>query len=363
MNPLWIDRDDFSGAWPTMSVDALHLLQSGNRHALPVHISYPSPGPVILENTEQPSVESERATARRQTLLGFAAAGTVVVFWSGFNIVSRLGGRSALTPFDLAALRFGLSALILLPVFLRRPAAIPWPRLFVLSSFGGLGYALLVYSGFSLAPAAHAGVLVNGGIPFATALVAWGLLGFRPNRGVVMAFSLTGLGIALTAYQSMTVAAGPGSMQWLGDVFFFCGALCWGVFGVLLRKWHLRPFDAMAGLATVSALLYLPVYVLWLPKAMLVVPMPQLILQGAYQGIVAAVGAGLLFAYASQTIGPIKAALMLALVPGISAVAAVPLLGEPISATTVFGLVCVTLGAVLGAIASIPHSPDRVAGR
>ena len=54
---------------------------------------------------------------------------------------------------------------------------------------------------------------------------------------------------------------------------------------------------------------------------------------------------------------------MLALVPGITAVAAVPLLGEPINATTVFGLICVTFGAVLGAIASAPHSPVRPTGR
>ena len=50
---------------------------------------------------------------------------------------------------------------------------------------------------------------------------------------------------------------------------------CWGVFGVLLRKWRLRPLDAMAGLATVSALLYLPVYFLWLPTSMSTAPTAQ----------------------------------------------------------------------------------------
>lgn len=316
-----------------------------------------------MADSKQSTAAVDRAALKRQTWLGFAAAGLVVVLWSGFNIVSRLGGRSAMTPFDIAALRFGLSALVLLPVFLRRPRAIAWPKLVLLASFGGLGYALLVYSGFALAPAAHAGVLVNGGIPFATALVAWALLGFRPNRGVWAAFSLTGLGIGLIAFQSITLPAAADSRQWLGDLLFFGGALCWGVFGVLLRKWHLRPFDAMAGLAVCSALLYLPVYWLWLPKAMFAVPLTQLILQGVYQGLVAAVGAGLLFAYASQTIGPIKAALMLALVPGISAVAAVPLLGEPINALILLGLVCVSLGAVLGAVASAPHGAARPAGR
>lgn len=300
-----------------------------------------------------------RAHLRGQTLSGFAAAGLVVLFWSGFNIVSRLGGRSALTPFDLAAMRFGISAFLLLPVFLRRPRAIAWPRLLVLGGFGGLGYGLLIYSGFSLAPASHAGVIVNGGIPFATALFAWPLLGFRPKRGVVVAFALTGLGIALIAYQSLSWAVGTAPRQWLGDLFFFGGALCWGLFGVLLRKWNLRPFDAMAGIATVSALLFLPVYLVALPKALTLVPTEQLLLQAVYQGIIAAVLAGLLYAYASQTIGPIKAALMLALVPGISGVAAVPILNEPLGALTIAGLLCVSGGAILGAIASSPPGARR----
>ena len=45
-----------------------------------------------------------------------------------------------------------------------------------------------------------------------------------------------------------------------------------------------------------------------------------------------------------------KAALMLALVPAISALAAVPLLNEPLVTTTLAGLLCVTLGAILGAL-------------
>ena len=317
------------------------------------------PGLGTLEDSEQSAETADHAAARRQTLLGFAAAATIAVIWSGFNIVSRLGGRSELTGFDLGALRFGVSALILFAVFLRRPTAIPWQQLVLLSMFGGIGYSLMVYCGFTLAPAAHAGILVNGGIPFTTALVAWLLLGFRPNRGVLIAFSLTGLGIALMAIHSLTVPTATASRQWQGDILFLGGALCWGVFGVLLRMWRLRPLDAMAGLATVSALLYLPVYFLWLPTSMSTAPTAQIILQGGYHGIVVAICGGLLFTYAAQTIGPVKAALVLALVPGITAVAAVPLLGEPIDAITVFGLVCVTLGAVIGAIASAPHSPAR----
>lgn len=108
----------------------------------------------------------------RSVTKGFIAALAVVICWSGFNIVSRMGGRNILTPFDLAALRFGISALILSP-FLLTTRFIATPlQLTILALFGGHSYALLVYAGFSLAPAAHAGVLVNGGIPFAAALIA-----------------------------------------------------------------------------------------------------------------------------------------------------------------------------------------------
>jgi len=67
--------------------------------------------------------ESHRMTAealpvpshRRHLLKGFAAAAAVVVVWSGFNIVSRLGGRSPLTPYDMAAIRFVFSGIVCLP--------------------------------------------------------------------------------------------------------------------------------------------------------------------------------------------------------------------------------------------------------
>ena len=50
---------------------------------------------------------------------GLLAALAVVVFWSGFNIVSRFGATASFTPFDIAALRFGVSGAIALPLYLR----------------------------------------------------------------------------------------------------------------------------------------------------------------------------------------------------------------------------------------------------
>jgi len=88
---------------------------------------------------------------------GLLAALAVVVFWSGFNIVSRFGATATFTPFDIAALRYGVSGAIALPLFLRFVPRQDWPRHMVLAAVGGLGYGILVYSGFAFAPSAHAG--------------------------------------------------------------------------------------------------------------------------------------------------------------------------------------------------------------
>lgn len=272
----------------------------------------------------------------------------VVLIWSGFNIVSRFGSKNALTPFDITAIRFAVSGMIFLPVFIFRRRSMTWLQLLIVGGMGGISYSSFVYSGFALAPAAHAGILVNGGIPFATALVSWAFMGYRPGRRAMLSLLVAGLGIAIIGLQSFSHDGGSSGRQWLGDIFFLCAATSFAVFGLLLRKWRIPPLDATVGVAVVAMLFYLPVYVLFLPKALASVAMPQILLQCLYQGVLAASVAQLLYTFANHTIGPIKASMMLALVPGVSAVAAVPLLGEALGMTTIAGVVLVTCGALLG---------------
>ena len=294
-------------------------------------------------------------SSRPHLVKGFAAIAAVIVVWSGFNIVSRLGGRGPLTPYDMAAIRFVFSGLVCLPFVLARWRRLDWPKLAVLAALGGVGYALLAYAGFALAPTAHAGILVNGGIPFASALLAWWVLGHRPGVRSELALLIAGVGIVLIGVHSFGQFAGVPAQQWLGDVFFMLAALCYASFGLLLKQWQVSPLDATIGVAVIALVCYLPVYLLFLPKAIASVPISFVLGQGVYQGILAATLASLLFAYAIHNIGPQRATLMLAMVPGLSAIAAVPLLGESLDAVTLAGVLLVTVGAVLGAT----HQPAR----
>jgi drug/metabolite transporter (DMT)-like permease len=288
---------------------------------------------------------------KTKTLRGFAAVMIVVLCWSGFNIVSRLGGKSALTPFDLGALRFMVAGCIALPLFiavLRRSSREQLKQFFIVTCFGGLGYSLAAYSGFSFAPAAHAGVLINGGIPFVTAVIAWLWLKHKPHGRGLLGLLIALGGIVLIGVESFTHSEAH-SQQWIGDLAFFYAAISWAIAGLLMRRWHMKPVDTAAMTIGISAVLYLPVYALFLPKALHQVSTDLLLLQGFYQGVIAAIVAGVFYNYANHTIGPHKASLMLALVPGISAILAVPLLGETLTTVTIAGVVLVTTGAVLGA--------------
>ncbi|NMG36481.1 EamA family transporter [Azoarcus sp. TTM-91] len=279
---------------------------------------------------------------------GRLAAGFVVLCWSGFNIVSRFGSTGTFTAFDLGALRFGVSAAIALPFFLRLVPRGDWPRHAALACFGGLGYALLVYAGFQFAPSAHAGVFVNGGIPFWTVIILAAGAGFRLPRHVLIALLLSTAGLVLIGAESLFAPQRAGT--WIGDLLFFAAAACWAVFGLLTRHWRIAPQRAVLGIASISAVVYLPVYLAFLPKAIQQAGWPDLLLQGIYQGVIAAMLAAGMYSYANHKIGASQAAMALALVPAVSAIGASLLIDEAISLTAAIGIVIVSAGALFGAL-------------
>ena len=100
-------------------------------------------------------------------LTGYAAAWCIVFVWSFWLIVSRVANQSGLTIYDLAAFRYGLAALIAVPLCLYYK---PWrglrlAQIAVLSFILGPVYILIVFSGFLYAPAAHGGIFMNGVLP------------------------------------------------------------------------------------------------------------------------------------------------------------------------------------------------------
>ena len=275
---------------------------------------------------------------------GYLDACFVVLIWSGFVLISRIGGKSELLSYDVVALRFGVAAIVLLPMWARNKVNLLQPKLLVLSLIGGIGYCTLVYLGFRHAPAAHAGILLPGFLPFESAFFAWLMLHERPTARRLAGLLVIALGVLSLASESIRDAGST----WLGDITFLAAGTLWALYATLVRKWHVQPWEATIGLALVSAALYLPVYILCLPKGIMIAPWHTIALQGFYQGFMAMVVAMIFYMRAMKAIGPTKLGLCMALVPAISGLAAIPLLGEALSLPVALGLLLTTLGAWLG---------------
>ena len=280
-------------------------------------------------------------------------AGLIAVFfticiWAGFILVSRHGGKSVLTGWDVTALRFGIGALIAL-FFLPRVALPPYKVILLFSMFGGVGYAIAVYVAFRLAPAAHAAVLLPGALPFSTAVIAWLWLRQKPSPSQRIALMLVFVGIALTAADTLSHGAHLTGMQMFGDLLFLCGSSFWAVFTLLLRRYPVPPLTAAVSTTLGSAILYLPIWWLFLPSTLNQAPAAEIAMQAIYQGVLVVFVAMMLYTFAVRRLGAQTVALLMAIVPGLAAMAAVPVLGEPLSMLTLAGLGAVTTGALLGA--------------
>lgn len=291
---------------------------------------------------------------------GYLAAIGTVAIWTGFILISRLGGKSALTGFDILALRLGTAALLLFLFAARLPAE-AWgnKRLWILAAIGGVGFGVLAYSGFKSVPAAHGAILIPGMQPFLAAVLSWWLAGEKPSAPRMAGYACIAAGVSLVAVPILSGNWSPAMLA--GDGLVFAASLTWAVFGMLAKRWGFEPWLLTRFIAIGSAILYLPVYVLFLPKALNAVPWSTLVVQALYQGIGPAILAMVLYLRAVSILGPSRVAALIALVPVLAGLLAVPLLDEPLTVWLAAGLLSVSLGAFL-ASRPLPAAPAQAAG-
>ncbi len=283
--------------------------------------------------------------SRRDRLIGYGLVLFTLAVWASFILISRLAGKSVLTPWDTTALRFGTAALVLLPVVVFKTGIrhfFTW-QFVVVAMLGGLGYAMLAYVGFSLAPAAHGAIFLHGLLPFFTALMGWLIIREPMNRDRWLGLSCIAFGIGAMMWLEMQKP--QTSFGW-GDVMFVGASASWAAYTALLKRWQMPPVDATMGVALVSAVLYLPIYWLFLPSGLAHASWQVIALQAGFQGILVVIVAMLTFIAAVQRLGAFTVGCFLALAPMLAATLAVPVLDEPLTLGLMLGL----LGMVTGAL-------------
>lgn len=282
--------------------------------------------------------------------VGFTAAFFTLLLWAGFLLISRFGLRADMAALDLAALRFGVGFLVTAPImFMVGMAGLSLTRCLVIGTAAGLGFPLMAYHGFQLAPAAHAAVLMPGCLPLFTVLFG-ALIGLE-RIGPIRWLGLGG--IALGAALLLVASGGAGAPgQWLGDLLFLGGAASWAVYTVAAKAWKVPPLNGVAVIGVFSALVYVPIYALFVFDGLPPVPTEMLVIQGLYHGVVATVLALFTFATAVRHIGAANATMILSFTPALATVAAIPVLGEVPDPLSWVGLALVTLGLITAVLAT-----------
>ena len=277
--------------------------------------------------------------------MGYVYVAITMCIWGGFTITSRLNAIWHISAWDITALRFGLAFCILTPILIyKKDTAFLFKKEpFILAMLGGVVYCLTSYSAFHYVPAAHAAIFLNGCIPLATAIAAYLLFKepFDKHTWISLSIMLCAIsGMSLLMYRETGVAFG------FGDLLFFLSAVWWGIFTVLLKQWKLSAWHAMTGVAIWSAIVYIPIYLLFLPKHLADATFAHLAMQTVFHGIFVVMIATLAYIEAIKRLGAFQTGSIVTLAPFIAAIIAVPLLGESLSLAMICGLIGMGIGAL-----------------
>ena len=287
------------------------------------------------------------SSERGSIILGSVTAICVVFFWSGWIVISRLGVTGHLTIFDLTGLRHGIGAVVALPYIIWSRAwrgLTPW-RTLILTLTAGAPYALLSYSGFIYAPAAHGGVFLNGCLPIFTTLFAWIWLGQRSRFSQMVGLVIILAGVTLVGYEGFLSSGG--SMTWIGDLLFLAAIALFALFMVANQVWSVNPGQVIFSITIVPAVVYTPIWLLWLDSNLTSAPASEIILQGAYQGLVPSVVGISCLNIAVRHIGPRATSALVSSVPVVAALAAIPVLNELPGLPAWIGMITVSFGILL----------------
>jgi drug/metabolite transporter (DMT)-like permease len=293
-----------------------------------------------------PGAARQRARDRR---IGWAAALGVLAVWVGFQLIGRYAVRQDFTPWDMGALRYLGAFILAMPLawHFGLPRITP-SRLAAVMLMAGFGFPLLAYFGFANAPAAHGAVIMSAGLPLATTVLAWVMLREVPSLLRIACLALVVVAALLLALDGK--ASPPGA--WIGDLFYAAASVSWAAYTLLVKRWGLPPLGTTLLIALLGAPVFLPVWWVALPSAMAAAPTGAILTQIVYQGFLSSVIAGFLYTTAVARIGPASTTLIGALVPGLVAAAAWPLLGETLGVAGMLGVALAMAGMALGVAAS-----------
>jgi len=295
-------------------------------------------------------MEAARLNYAKGAVFG-VAAGSI---WAGWSAVTRLAVTTSLDAWDIPALRFGVAGLLLFPIVIRRGLArdrLGWLGLGGIIVGTGAPYALVAAAGLRFAPAYDQGALNPGCMPLFVAVIAAIVLGEKPSgaRKFGLALILSGALVIIVWHDSAWSIS-----RSFGDALFLVASFLTACFTVIMRQAKLDPIHAAALVSTGSLVIYVPIYLALRGFHVAAVPLADLTTQVVFQGIVVTIISLVFYGRAVVILGASGGSAFGALVPALSAVLAIPLLGEWPTASGWVGIVLISAGVYLASGGPLP---------
>jgi drug/metabolite transporter (DMT)-like permease len=292
---------------------------------------------------DQDRLQSISQTSARR--FGRLAAAGAVLIWAVWVVGTRQAVTHAVDPFALGLLRFGVPAVVFLPIWWRlggRPKGLS-PLLMIGLMGAGAPFFILVAIAMRDASAAEIGPLLPGTMPLMVALFSGLLFGERFSRCQGLGIVLIVAGVAAIGGEDMLI----GAKSWRAHALLLSGAGLWATYTVSFKRSGLSSLAATALISLWSTLALLPwgLAGLWtgVRNGLGGIVLIQSIIQGLFSGVLAI----LLYGAAVTRLGATAGAAFVALVPALAAVIAIPVLGEWPTPGAVIGIAATTVGVAM----------------
>lgn len=263
-------------------------------------------------------------------------------------IVSSYGVRGSLSAYDITALRFGTAGLVMLPLLMKKGWRVgPWGIWggVWLACLMGATYNTITIYGMKFAPASHAAGLINSSC--VALMTIGGILLLREKSSRLklsgIAISIIGVLVIVDILHSDVTA---GNIA-LGHLLFLIGGSMWAAYALFMRAWKLDPIHVAAAVCVYSALLYLPIYFLFLPINVSVHNWDAALFQAVYQGIINSVFALMSYNRGVELLGVSASSAFIPMIPVIATLTAIPILGQDPTLTDALGIALVAGGVLL----------------
>ena len=269
------------------------------------------------------------------------------MIWAGWIVATRDAMNASYAPLDVALLRYGVPAVMLAPVWLRK-GVFPKgesPLLLTIMTIGWGGpFVVLISTGLQTVPASLFGPLVPGLLPMVVAL--WGLLIAHEhiNRVRWVGLFFIAAAVALVVGPAAMAADGAGFLH--GVPWLLTACMGWSAFTIAFRNTGLSGLESAAYVCLYSAPFLLLAAVVF-GTELDQFTAADVLTQGFVQGVLSGTISVAAYGYAVKTLGLARASAFTSLVPVLATIGGWWLLGETVSAAGWAAALSACIGVLL----------------